>query len=89
MGMEKNAKGHRFRVQRDMIGYFDAARQQGELAPEAHLWCRSAQQERWALPGRQAPAPAPRAPSTESPTQSPAYTAPCPALLQPRWKRRR
>lgn len=27
--MEKNAKGHRFRLQRDMIGYFDAARQQG------------------------------------------------------------
>lgn len=32
MGMEKNAAGHRLKVNRDFIGYFESARQQGEPA---------------------------------------------------------
>lgn len=35
MGMEKNTAGHRLKINRDFVGYFDAARQQGE--PEAAL----------------------------------------------------
>ncbi|KAL4449533.1 hypothetical protein ABPG77_007177 [Micractinium sp. CCAP 211/92] len=31
MGMEKNAAGHRLKVNRDFIGYFDSARQQAEV----------------------------------------------------------
>ncbi|GAB4816948.1 hypothetical protein N2152v2_003994 [Parachlorella kessleri] len=36
MGVEKNAAGHRLKVNKDFVGYFDAARQQAEVeAPEA------------------------------------------------------
>ncbi|PSC67915.1 ABC transporter ATP-binding [Micractinium conductrix] len=31
MGMEKNAAGHRLRVHKDFVGYFDSARQQAEV----------------------------------------------------------
>jgi hypothetical protein len=29
-GMEKNAAGHRLKINKDLVGYFDTARQQGE-----------------------------------------------------------
>jgi hypothetical protein len=29
MGVEKNAAGHRLRINKDFVGYFDSARQQG------------------------------------------------------------
>lgn len=56
MGMEKNAAGHRLKVNRDFVGYFEAARQQGEpacrqrwgagiacLAPALRSWHRRAE----------------------------------------------
>jgi hypothetical protein len=31
LGVERNAAGHRFKLNRDMVGYFDSARQMGGL----------------------------------------------------------
>ena len=44
MGMEKNAAGHRLRLNKDMVGYFDAARQQGGCCNRTDLmWGCAAQ----------------------------------------------